>query len=63
MKRGVCDECRGSAVHLEVQQFNMRSNEEARLRVSEHRERMEQEHTVGCQAIRYNFIKNRRALN
>lgn len=42
--REVCDECSdcsGSAAHLEVQQFNTRSNEQVRLRVSEHRERME----------------------
>lgn len=38
MKRGVCDECSergGSAAHLEVQQFNTRSNEEVRLLVGE----------------------------
>lgn len=47
MKRGVCDECsehRGSVAHLEVQQFNMRSNEEVRLQVNEHRKR-EQEYS------------------
>lgn len=45
MKRGVCDECserRGSAAHLEVQQFNTRSNEEVRLQVNEHRKRRQE---------------------
>lgn len=39
MNQGV--EWSGSAAHLEVQQFNTRSNEEVRLHVSEHRERKE----------------------
>lgn len=44
MKQRACEWC-GSPAHLEVQQFNTKSNEEVRLEVSEHRERKQRENS------------------